>query len=63
MTKVEQHNIIDVLRDYLHKMSGDDLDDFEMLRKRDRDDEDLDAISRRRLTEIYVKYVPERFRR
>ncbi|MBI4809978.1 MAG: hypothetical protein HY800_00730 [Ignavibacteriales bacterium] len=63
MTKIEQHKIIDMLRDYLHKMSSRDLDDFEMLRKRDRDDEDLDAISRRQLTELYVKYVPERFRR
>jgi len=63
MTKVEQHEIIEVLLDYLHKMSGTDLDDFEMLRKRDRDDEDLDQLSRRRLSEIFVKYVPERFRR
>lgn len=63
MTKTEQHKIIDTLRDYVHKMSGRDLDDFEMLRKRDRDDEDLDAISLRQLTELYIKYVPERLRR
>jgi len=63
MTKVEQHEIIEVLRDYLHKMHGNDLDDFEMMRKRDRDDEDLDVISRRRLSELYVKFVPERLRR
>jgi len=63
MTKVEQHEIIEILRDYLHKMHGNDLDDFEMMRKRDRDDEDLDVISRRRLSELYVKFVPERLRR
>lgn len=63
MTRTEQHKIIDALRDYVHKMNGRDLDDFEMLRKRDRDDEDLDAISLRQLTELYVKYVPERLRR
>lgn len=62
MTKIEQHKIIDLLRDYLHKMSGGDMDDFEMLRKRDRDDEDLDTLGRRRLSELYVKYVPDRFR-
>jgi hypothetical protein len=62
MTKVEQHNIIEMLRDYMHKMHGRDMDDFEMLRKRDRDDEDLDEFSRRRLSELYVKYVPERLR-
>ncbi len=63
MTKIEQHKIIETLGDYLHKMSGRDLDDFEMLRKRDRDDEDLDELARRRLSELNVKYVPERFRR
>jgi hypothetical protein len=63
MTRVEQHEIVEILRDYIHKMHGNDLDDFEMLRKRDRDDEDLDLLSRRRLTELYVQYVPERLRR
>jgi hypothetical protein len=63
MTRVEQHEIVETLRDYIHKMHGSDLDDFEMLRKRDRDDEDLDLLSRRQLTELYVKYVPERLRR
>ena len=48
--------------DYVHKMRGIDFDDFEMLRKRDRDDEELDILSRRRLTELYTKYIPERLR-
>ncbi|MDI6766676.1 MAG: hypothetical protein QME52_07630 [Bacteroidota bacterium] len=63
MTKNEQHKLIEILRDYAHKMHGRDLDDFEMMRKRDRDDEDLDQISRLRLSELYVKFVPERLRR
>ncbi len=63
MTKIEQHKLIEILRDYAHKMRGRDLDDFEMMRKRDRDDEDLDQISRSRLSDLYVKYVPERLRR
>jgi hypothetical protein len=62
MTKVEQHNIIQSLSDYAHKMSGRDMDEFEMMRKRDRDDEDLDELTRRRLSELYVKYIPERLR-
>jgi hypothetical protein len=62
MTRIEQHKIIETLRDYVHKMHGSDLDDFEMIRKRDRDDEDLDTISRFRLSELYVKFVPERLR-
>ena len=63
MTRVEQHKMIGVLEDYEHTMRGVDLYEFEMMRKRDRDDEDLDILSRRRLTEIYMKYVPERLRR
>ncbi len=63
MTRVEQHKIIEELREYAHKMRGSDLDNFEMMHKRDRDDEELDEMSRRRLMELYVKYVPERFRR
>ena len=62
MTKIEQHKIVETLRDYVHKMHGRDLDDFEMFRKRDRDDEELDDLSRRRLTEMFIRYVPERFR-
>ncbi len=63
MTRVEQHKIIEALREYSHKMRGREGDDFEMFHKRDRDDEELDAISRKRLLELYEKYVPERFRR
>ena len=55
--------MIEMLNDYVHKMSGFDLDEFEMLRKRDRDDEDLDGLTRHRLTELYSLYVPERLRR
>ncbi len=62
MTRIEQHKMIELLMDYVHKMRGMDLDDFEMLRKRDRDDEDLDLLSRGRLSELYIKYIPERFR-
>ncbi len=61
MTKVEQHKMIELLREYSHKMRGRDLDDFEMMRKRDKDDEDLDELSRRNLFALLEKYVPERF--
>lgn len=63
MTKAEQQKLIDTLGDYVHKMDGHDMDDFDMMRKRNRDDEDLDALSRHQLTELYIKYVPERLRR
>ena len=63
MTRIEQHKMVEALREYENTMRGRDLDDFEMFRKRDRDDEDLDEISRRRLLGLYEKYVPERLRR
>ena len=62
MTRVEQHKMVETLNDYMHKMKGRDLDDFEMMRKRDRDDEELDILSVHKLSELYVTYVPERLR-
>ena len=62
MTRVEQHKMVETLKDYMHKMKGRDLDDFEMMRKRDRDDEELDILSVHKLSELYVRYVPERLR-
>ena len=63
MTRVEQHKIIETLYEYSHKMRGKDMDDFEMFRKRDRDDEELDAIRRKKLLELFERYVPERYRK
>ena len=63
MTRSEQSEMISLLMDYAHKMKGKDSDEFDMLRKRHKDDEDFDSIARAKLTELFVKYVPERFRR
>ena len=62
MTRAEQHTMVETLKDYMHKMRGLDLDEFEMIRKRDRDDEDLDALTLHRLSELYQQYVPARLR-
>ena len=62
MTRVEQHKMIETLREYEHKIRGRDRDEFDMMRKRDRDDEELDDLSRKRLIDLYNRYVPERFR-
>ena len=62
MTRVEQHKLIETLREYEHKMSRRDLDEFEMMRKRDKDDEELDDLARRKLLQMVEAYVPERFR-
>jgi hypothetical protein len=56
MTRVEQHKIIDELKDYSHFMKGKDAFDFEMLVKRDKDDEYLDELSQQRLEALLQTY-------
>lgn len=58
MTHADQHQMIMELMDYSRKMKRDDQEDFEMFVKRDKDDEDLDEISTKRLRVLYEKYVP-----
>ena len=62
MTFIEQHKIIARLSYYSGKMSRVDYDEYEMLRSRDKEDEDFEKPSRVRLQELYEKYVPERYR-
>lgn len=58
MTHIEQHKLVLELKDYTNKMKRYDLDEFEMFEKRDKDDEDLDHSSQKRLLALYVLYVP-----
>jgi len=60
MTHAEQKSMIRDLRDYAWKMSRYDYEEFQMFVKRDKDDEDLDTISQRRLQELYDTYIPKR---
>ena len=55
MTRPEQQKMIQELRYYSRSMSRDDLGAFEMLLKRDRDDEDLDRLSEKKLTELHER--------
>jgi hypothetical protein len=57
MTHAEQHKIITELTGYAYKMKRSEQDDFEMFVKRDKDDEDLDVISQKRLMQLYDFYV------
>ena len=63
MTHIEQHKMILELRDYSHKMGRLEQEDFEMMVKRDKDDEDLDNLTRKRLEALYDKYVVHRPRK
>ncbi len=57
MTKSEQHKLVVELRDHEMKMTRAESEAFDMFRKRDKDDEDLDTISRKKLVELHDKYV------
>jgi hypothetical protein len=54
--------MIDELRDYEVTMKRRDAEEFEMFVKRNKDDEDLDSQSVKRLRQLYEVYVPERKR-
>jgi hypothetical protein len=60
MTHAEQHAMIVELMDYARKMGRYDQEEFEMYVKRDKDDEDLDGISQRRLVQLHGKYLPQK---
>ncbi len=57
MTHVEQKKIISELREYERKMGRYEQEDFHMFVKRDKDDEDLDDNSKKKLLQQYEKYV------
>lgn len=57
MTHAEQHKMIVELMDYARKMKRYDQEEFEMFVKRDKDDEDLDSMSQKRLKQMYAQYV------
>ena len=63
MTHDEQHEMIIELREYARKMNRYDQEDFEMFAKRDKDDEDLDTLSQKRLMQLHDLYVVRKGRR
>jgi hypothetical protein len=63
MTHAEQHKMIVELRDYARTMSRYDQEEFEMFVRRDKDDEDLDTLSQKRLMQMYDQYLARKGRR
>lgn len=59
----EQREMLENLRDLEHKMTRDEREDFQMFVKRHKDDEELDALSIKRLTELHKKYYINRPRK
>ena len=56
MTHVEQHKMILALRDVAPRMTREEQTRFTMYEKRDRDDEELDDLSRERMEAMHAKY-------
>ncbi len=57
MTHIEQHKMILELMDYVPRMTRDEQEMFDMFRIRDKDDEDLDELSKKKLTALFEKYA------
>lgn len=57
MTRIEQHKMIQELRDRVSGMNRDEQYQVEMMLKKDKDDEDLDALSVKKMEELHVRYV------
>ena len=57
MTHAEQHAMILELQDHVRKMNRYEQEEFAMYVKRDKDDEDLDTLSQKRLVELHDRYA------
>lgn len=62
MTRAEQRRMIQELRDYVHRMTRTEEEEFTVMLRRDKDDEDLDLLRQRRLTEMHTRLVVNRRR-
>jgi hypothetical protein len=60
MRIIEQHKLVNELKDFGGKMSSAERYEFDMMQKRDKDDEELDALSTAKLETMHRKYVVRR---
>jgi uncharacterized protein (DUF2236 family) len=59
MTSVEQRKMVQRLKQVMMKMKSDDRQSFEMMLKRDRDDEELDSLTMEKLKQLHAKFFPK----
>lgn len=59
MTSVEQHKMIQKLKSVIMKMNKDERPAFEMMAKRDNDDEELDSLTMAKLKQLHLKFFPK----
>jgi len=56
MSSREQRDYFSILKRYERQFESDELNDYKMLVKRHKDDEDLDKLSMARLKKLFEKY-------
>ncbi|QQS36105.1 MAG: hypothetical protein IPM56_18000 [Ignavibacteriales bacterium] len=58
----DQKKILEILKRYENKFDRKELDDYKMFLKRDKDEEEFDTVSMKRLKELQDKYfvAPDR---
>ncbi|MDT3695298.1 MAG: hypothetical protein ROY99_02830 [Ignavibacterium sp.] len=52
----DQQKYLDYLKKFESRMERKELEDYKMFVKRQKDDEDFDTVSMKRLKELYDKY-------
>jgi hypothetical protein len=57
MRILEQHKLINELEAYVGKMTSAEKYDFEMMQKRDKDDEELDQLTHAKLESMHKRFV------
>ncbi len=56
MSYRDQQKYLDALHRYEKNFDKNELEEYKMFLKRQKDDEDFDSVSMRRLKELYDKY-------
>jgi hypothetical protein len=59
MTSVEQRKMVQRLKQMMTKMNSEECRSFEMIAKRDRDDEELDSLTMQQLKRIFARFFPQ----
>lgn len=56
MSYRDQQKFLDGLKKHLGKLESKEIDEYKMFVKRQKDDEEFDSLSMKRLKELYNKY-------
>lgn len=56
MSYREQKKYLEILKRFEYKLNPKELEEYKMFIKRDKDEEDFDTISMKRLKELHDKY-------